>query len=322
MNVTFYGAVREVTGSMHLFTTDYDRILMDCGMFQGRRKEAAEKNRVLPFDPRVITNLVLSHAHIDHSGRIPLLTSSDFTGRVICTRPTAAACDFLLPDSAHIQESDANYLNYKSVRSVLSQMKSSHRGKKSTKRESRAIKKLLKKNRHDLDIETIDHLIRKYRLESVRPLYTVADAEQALTSFDDYPYRYPISIGREMTCTFYDAGHILGSAITVIRAQENDRHYNICYTGDIGRFDKPIIKDPTLDFIEEDTNVDLLIMESTYGDRLHEPVVDLKPRLKEILVETNDRGGTILIPSFAFGRTQELLYILHELSSLIIPTLT
>lgn len=313
MNVTFCGAVREVTGSMHLLTTDYDRILMDCGMFQGRRKEAAEKNRVLPFDPRVITNVVLSHAHIDHSGRIPLLTSSDFAGRVICTRPTAAACDFLLPDSAHIQESDANYLNYKSVRSVLSQMKSSHRGKKSTNRESRAIKKLLKKNRHDLDIETIDNLIKKYRLESVRPLYTVADAEQALTSFDDYPYRHPISIGREMRCTFYDAGHILGSAITVIRAQENDRHYNICYTGDIGRFDKPIIKDPTLDFIEEDTNVDLLIMESTYGDRLHEPVQDLKPRLKEVLQDTYNRKGTLLIPSFAFGRTQELLYVLHEL---------
>jgi metallo-beta-lactamase family protein len=267
----------------------------------------------MPFDPKVLTNVVLSHAHIDHSGRIPLLTSSDFAGRVICTRPTAAACDFLLPDSAHIQESDANYLNYKNVRSVLSQMKMSHHGKQASKGKLKEIKKLLKKNRHQLNIETINELIDKYSLESVRPLYTVAEAEQALTCFEDYPYRQPISIGREMSCTFYDAGHILGSAITVIRAQENGRHYNICYTGDIGRFDKPIIKDPTLDFIEEDTNVDLLIMESTYGDRLHAPVQDLKPHLKEVLEDTHNRKGTVLIPSFAFGRTQELLYVLHEL---------
>ncbi|UCC45028.1 MAG: MBL fold metallo-hydrolase, partial [Candidatus Zixiibacteriota bacterium] len=110
MHVTFYGAVREVTGSMHLITTEGDRILLDCGMFQGRRKESAEKNRILPFDPRIITNVVLSHAHIDHSGRIPLLAKYDFTGRVVCTRATAGACEYLLEDSAHIQASDADYL--------------------------------------------------------------------------------------------------------------------------------------------------------------------------------------------------------------------
>ena len=107
MNVTFYGAVREVTGSMHLLTTEKDRILMDCGLFQGRRRESAEKNRVVPFDPKILSNIVLSHAHIDHSGRIPMLTSRDFSGRIVCTRPTAAACEYLLLDSAHIQESDA-----------------------------------------------------------------------------------------------------------------------------------------------------------------------------------------------------------------------
>jgi metallo-beta-lactamase family protein len=139
------------------------------------------------------------------------------------------------------------------------------------------------------------------------------DAEDALSFFDGYPYQYPISIGRDMTCTLYDAGHIIGSAITVVRARDNGKEKTICFSGDIGRFDKPIIKDPTLKFEKEDRDVDLLIMESTYGDRLHEPVVDLKPRLKQILVETDDRGGTIMIPSFAFGRTQELLYILHEL---------
>jgi len=112
MEITFYGAAREVTGSMHLITTENDRILLDCGMFQGRRKETEEKNRHLPFDPQHITSLILSHAHIDHSGRIPLLTKNHFVGRILCTRATQDACEYLLTDSAHIQESDANYINY------------------------------------------------------------------------------------------------------------------------------------------------------------------------------------------------------------------
>lgn len=145
MYVTFYGAVREVTGSMHLLTTENDRILLDCGMFQGRRRESAEKNRVLPFDPRIITNLVLSHAHIDHSGRIPLLTKRKFNGRTVCTRATAHACEYLLMDSAHIQESDAAYLNYKTVRSALSEIKKTNRAKKISKRGLDSIKRLLKK---------------------------------------------------------------------------------------------------------------------------------------------------------------------------------
>jgi metallo-beta-lactamase family protein len=313
MNVTFYGAVREVTGSMHLLATDNDCVLMDCGMFQGRRKESAEKNRVMPFDPGILTNIVLSHAHIDHSGRLPVLTSRDFSGRIVCTRPTAEACEYLLLDSARIQESDANYLNYKNVRNTLSRMKTSGRGKKISKSQKSEIKNLLKKNRHDINTEVINDLIEDYHLERVEPLYTTADAEEALTYFEGNPYHHPISIGKEMTCTFYDAGHILGSAITVIRIHENGRHYNIGFTGDIGRFDKPIIKDPTLNFADEHKDIDLLIMESTYGDRLHEPVKDLKPRLKKVLEDTYNRGGTVLIPSFAFGRTQELLYILHEL---------
>lgn len=313
MNVTFYGAVREVTGSMHLLTTENDRILMDCGMFQGRRKEAAEKNRVVPFDPRILSNIVLSHAHIDHSGRIPMLTSRDFSGRIACTRPTAAACEYLLPDSAHIQESDAEYLNYKNVRNTLSRVKSSGRNKNMSKNEKSEIKKLLKKNRHQLNTEVINDLIEDFHLERVEPLYTTADADEALTYFDGNPYNHPIPIGQDMTCTFYEAGHILGSAITVIRARQNGRHYNIAFSGDIGRFDKPIIKDPALNFADDHRKIDLLIMESTYGDRLHDPVKDLRPRLKQVLQNTHDRKGTILIPSFAFGRTQELLYILHEL---------
>jgi metallo-beta-lactamase family protein len=313
MHVTFYGAVREVTGSMHLITTQQDRLLLDCGLHQGRRKEAAEKNRVLPFDPSILTTIVLSHAHIDHSGRIPLLTRRDFAGRIICTRATADACAYLLPDSAHIQQSDADYLNYKTVRAMLSTLKTSARSKKVTPAAMAGIKKQLKKNQHNLNVDTIAALIEEHRLQAVEPLYTPADAEHALTFFDGYPYHTPVTVGQDMTLTFYEAGHILGSAISIIKAKENGRTFGIGFSGDLGRFGKPILKDPCLDFAPEDRDLDLFIMESTYGDRLHEPVANLKSALKQILLENHDRGGSILIPAFAFGRTQELLYVLHEL---------
>ena len=176
MHVSFYGAVREVTGSMHLITTEQDRILLDCGMFQGRRKETKEKNTVMPFDPRILTNVVLSHAHIDHSGRLPLLTRNDFAGRIISTRATAAACEYLLPDSAHIQESDAQYLNYKVVRSALQKMEGS------AKKGKTRIKSL-KKNKHKLDVDRINELIDRFDLEGVSPLYSAEDAQEALLSW-------------------------------------------------------------------------------------------------------------------------------------------
>jgi len=311
--ITFYGAVREVTGSMHLLTTDTNRILLDCGMFQGRRKDAARKNRSLPFDPQGITSIVLSHAHIDHSGRIPLLTKNNFNGRIVCTRATHDACEYLLLDSAHIQESDAEYLNYKTVRSYLYQREKTQSKKKVSKREHNNIKKQLKKEGHQLDNEKIDKLVKKHSLDKIRPLYTIADAEQALNFFDGYPYRHSVTIGKETTCTFYEAGHILGSAISMIKTHKNGRSFTIGYTGDVGRFNKPIIKDPALYFEADDREIDLLIMESTYGDRVHEPVQDLKPQLKKVLTETFERGGTVIIPAFAYGRTQELLYVLHEL---------
>jgi metallo-beta-lactamase family protein len=276
MEVTFYGAVREVTGSMHLLSTEKDRILLDCGMFQGRRRESTEKNRVLPFDPRIITNLVLSHAHI---------------------------------------QSDAAYLNYKTVRGALAEINKSKKAKKISKRGMKNIKRLLKKDRHDLKIETINELIDQYHLEGVQPLYTREDATKAMTYFDGYPYRHTVTIGDHVTCTLYDAGHILGSGISIIKANENGRTFTVGYTGDIGRFNKPIVKDPTLDFAEGNRRVDLLIMESTYGDRLHEPTEDLKPHLEKVLVDTYNRRGTVLIPAFAFGRTQELIYLLHDLYS-------
>jgi metallo-beta-lactamase family protein len=313
MKITFYGAVREVTGSMHLIETGDNRILLDCGMFQGRRKETNEKNRTLPIDPATLTNVVLSHAHIDHSGRIPILAKNNFKGRVFCTRATADASNYLLKDSAHIQESDADYLNYKTVRSFLSELATSGPNKKISKKKLDKIKKELKKEGHQINSEKVNEVLSKYRLEGITPLYSIEDAEYALDAFEGYPYRNSAAVGKDVYCTFYEAGHILGSAISILKFRENGRQYTICYTGDIGRFNKPIIKDPALSFLGDDLDVDLMIMESTYGDRVHEPLEDLKPRLKKVFADTFGRNGTVIIPAFAYGRTQELLYLIHEL---------
>jgi metallo-beta-lactamase family protein len=313
LHITFYGAVREVTGSMHMVTTEKDHILLDCGMFQGRRKEADLKNRVLPFDPGLVTNLILSHAHIDHSGRIPLLTKNGFWGRIIGTRATTDACNYMLPDSAKIQESDAAYLNYKQLRAFLLKLESSANKTKGEQESLKKIKTILKKNRQELDQDKINSLISRHHIENVEPLYTTVEAERALDFFDGYPYRTPISIGTNLTCTLYEAGHILGSAISILKWEQNGQIFTIGYTGDIGRFDRPILKNPATHFEKPDREIDLMIMESTYGNRLHEPVTDLKPHLAQILNEAAEQRGTVLIPSFAFGRTQELLYVLHEI---------
>ncbi|NIM15635.1 MAG: MBL fold metallo-hydrolase [Candidatus Aminicenantes bacterium] len=313
MYLTSYGAVREVTGSMHLLTANNSRILLDCGMFQGRRKESNAKNRAMPIDPRILTNVVLSHAHIDHCGRIPLLTNWNFHGRVIATRATVDACHYLLRDSAHIQESDAQYLNYKTVRHFLHEKKKSAKKKKLTNKEIQTIKTLLKKGPHRIKTDVVDQWIDRFHLKSIEPLYTTADAEDALEYFEGYPYEYPVTVGKDITCTFYEAGHILGAAMSLIKAVVKGTVYRILYTGDIGRFDKPIIRNPNTVFPEEDRTIDLLVMEGTYGDREHEPVKELKNELKKVITTTVERGGSIVIPSFAFGRTQEIIYLLHEI---------
>jgi len=306
-DMTFYGAVREVTGSMHMLSTGDKRILFDCGMYQGRRKEAAEKNRHMPFDPTQVATVILSHAHIDHSGRLPLLTSKNFSGRILCTRATADACRYLLMDSAHIQESDALYLNYKLVRNALSQKGNQGGSRKANKK----ILKELKRNGHRIDFDRVAQLVKKMNIDGIEPLYTKIDAEDALEFIEGYPYRHEISLGDAATCQLYEAGHILGSSVAMVKFQDNGQSKTVCYTGDIGRYDKPILRDPSKNFNGEE--VDLLLMESTYGNRFHDAVVDLKPRLQEVLTETFERGGTVIIPSFAYGRTQELLYVIHEL---------
>jgi metallo-beta-lactamase family protein len=313
MDVTFYGAAGEVTGSMHLLDTGKDQILFDCGMFQGRRKESKEKNKIFPIDQSKITNMILSHAHIDHSGRIPVLTANGFSGRIITTRPTADALDYMLMDSGHIQESDAQYLNYKSLRSFLRQLEQNNVKQEISNKQRNSIKKMLKKNAYELNVDVIHKLQKQYELDIVTPLYTMNEARQSLGFIDGYPFNFPVTIGENTTVKFYVAGHILGSAFSVVTIKRDDKIFKILYTGDVGRFGKPILKDPTLTFDEEDRDIDLFITESTYGDREHEPVEDLESRLKKVLNDTFERGGSVIIPSFAFGRTQELIYILHEL---------
>ncbi|MFC1541240.1 MBL fold metallo-hydrolase RNA specificity domain-containing protein [Candidatus Latescibacterota bacterium] len=314
MKATFFGAVREVTGSSHLLTTEQNRILLDCGLFQGNRKRSAEKNKSFLFDPAQITNVLLSHAHIDHSGRIPLLCFDGFNGRIITTRPTHDACDFMLRDSGHIQESDAEYLNYKAARAfVLKQESRRKKNKRLTNAEIRNVKKMLKRDKWYLNKGKILEIIEQNNLPLVTPIYTQKDAEESLEQFESYPYKTPVEIGNGIQCTFYDAGHILGSAITIIEMNENGKKMTVGFTGDLGRFSVPILRDPTLEFPPEHRKLDLLIMESTYGNRFHEPVSNLGTSLADAINRTYERGGSVVIPSFAMERTQTLIYMLHEL---------
>ena len=263
MDLQFFGAAREVTGSMHLLTVCGKRILLDCGLFQGRRMEAFEKNSRFPYDPASIDSLVLSHAHIDHSGNIPQLVKQGFSGSIFCTHATQDLANIMLRDSAHIQQKDAEYVN--------------------------------KKN-------------KKKGLPDIKPLYTMEDAENCIPQFVGLGYNRPFPLTPEITLTFQDAGHILGSAIVILDIEEQGRKQRLTFTGDLGRKNLPIIRDP---FQVEAT--DILITESTYGNRFHDPIEDMKPSVLRIVKETADRGGKIIVPSFSVGRTQELVYYLHEL---------
>ncbi|MFP4447011.1 MAG: MBL fold metallo-hydrolase, partial [Desulfosudaceae bacterium] len=304
MKITFYGAAREVTGSMHMLDSGRDKILLDCGLFQGKRKDTAKKNRQAPFDPAAIVNIILSHAHIDHSGRIPLMVRQNFAGRVISTRATRDVCEYLLMDAAHIQQSDAEYLNYKAVRRALHNHAENggSSGKKAL--DADETRRLLKNGRNKLNADKINALAAELTVPLTEPLYTSSNAAAALDQFEGVPYRTPVTVGHDLTVTFYEAGHILGSAVSIIKYQGDNGEKTICYTGDLGRFGKDIIRDPNLTFLPEDRDIDLLIIESTYGNRSHGPVSDLDGKMQAVLTETQERGGTVVIPSFAYGRTQ------------------
>jgi metallo-beta-lactamase family protein len=263
MKLTFCGAAGTVTGSCHLLETGNKKILLDTGMFQGG-SEADEMNfERFRFNPAEIDMLILSHAHIDHSGRIPQLVKLGFKGKVITTFPTFELCKIMLPDSAFIQESEAEWRNRKAKRAG--------RG-------------------------------------AIEPLYTVRDAEAALKLFQPVEYNKIINIDSNISFRIKDAGHILGSGIIELWIREKDEELKLVYSGDIGNKDVPILKDPSL--IEE---ADYVIMESTYGDRLHKETQNKTLALLDIITDTIEEGGNVVIPSFAVERTQEILYILNML---------
>ncbi len=262
MQLQFHGAAQTVTGSMHLLSFNDKKVLLDCGLYQGRRQEARERNSSFPFDSRQIDCLLLSHAHLDHCGNIPSLVKAGFAGKVFCTHATRDLAIALLFDSARVQMEDARYLNA--------------------------------------------HLPADS--PEVKPLYDTNDVAECLDSFVGVDYDrkfYPVP---GMAAVFRDAGHILGSAAIVCDIEEDGRNKSICFSGDLGRPRMFILRDPY-----QVKNVDYLILESTYGSRLHEPIEKSKEILRRHIEEIYRSGGRIIVPAFAVGRTQTLIYILHHL---------
>jgi metallo-beta-lactamase family protein len=260
VRLRFIGAAREVTGSAHLVEVGGRTILLDCGLFQGRRSEVATKNRQLPHEVGSLDAIVLSHAHIDHAGRIPFLVAEGYRGGIHCTPATRDLCEVMLADSAHIQEKDAL------------------------------------------------HLAKRGR-EAVPPLYALRDVSTTMTQMRPHRYRERFEVVPGVSATFVDAGHILGSASVMLEWDEEGTRHRLGFSGDIGRSGLPIIRDP-----EPVEDVDWLIMESTYGDRDHASVAGARDQLAKVVIETVAKGGRVLIPAFAVGRTQEILYDLHQLS--------
>ncbi|HEQ70944.1 MAG TPA: MBL fold metallo-hydrolase [Spirochaetia bacterium] len=265
MNIGFYGAAGTVTGSQHLIEANGKKILLDCGLYQGKRAESFERNHTFPFTPSQVDILVLSHAHIDHSGNIPNLVKQGFQGDIYCTYATRDLAAVMLRDSAHIQEQDITYLNKKRARQGL---------------------------------------------KAATPLYETKDAVKSLEYFVGIGYGRSREIAPGITLTLHDAGHILGSAHVTLDITENgaEKPVRLVFSGDLGRNRRPIIRDP-----EPLATADVLIIESTYGDRLHEEESALEGRLREIISAAHDRGGKVIVPAFAVGRTQELVYSLNRL---------
>lgn len=250
-----------VTGTCHLITTDKYKILLDCGQFQGSKALEELNEEAFGFDPLEIDFVILSHAHIDHSGRIPLLTKRGYTGRIYCTDATADLVEIMLKDSGYIHEKEAEWANRKAERS----------GK-----------------------------------PFVQPLYTFEDAAESAKYLEPVIYGQLFDINPDIRVRFNDAGHILGSSIVELWIREGDRVSKVVFSGDLGVKNKPILRDPST--IAE---ADYLIMEATYGDRVHESSLDSLKKFFDIILKTTRRGGTVVIPSFAVGRTQELIYHLN-----------
>jgi metallo-beta-lactamase family protein len=260
--VTFHGAARTVTGSMHLIEANGYKVLLDCGLFQGRRAETRERNSRFPFDPRTINAVILSHAHIDHCGNLPNLVRQGFAGPIYCTPATRDLTAVMLADSAKIQEEDAEYLN-----------------------------------RH-----------REHGEARIEPLYRRRDAHQTIQYCYPVAYDRPHDTQMDMQIRFVDAGHLLGSAMVALTIHTSGKDYALTFTGDLGRRSLPILRDPV-----PVPPGELLISECTYGGRTHEPAELLADSLATVVERTAQRGGKLLIPAFSLGRTQTVVYFLHQL---------
>lgn len=262
MQIKFTGGAGVLTGSCHLITYNDKNILLDCGLFQGKAEVEKLNEEDFPFDPKSIDYVILSHAHIDHSGRIPLLVKKGFRGRIYASSPTYDLCTIMLMDSAHIQETEAEWKTRKALR----------KGE-----------------------------------EPLEPLYTKADAEKSLNYFKPVIYGQYEEIDDILTMRFLDAGHILGSSIVEMWFKENGETRKLVFSGDIGMTQKPIIRDPQI--VEK---ADYLILESTYGNRFHDSVEERVEKLAITILDTIKKNGTVVIPAFAVGRTQEIIYELNE----------
>lgn len=265
IELEFLGGAGTVTGSKHLLRTPDATVLLDCGLFQGRRAEARARN--LAFDPSAtpIDAVVLSHAHIDHSGALPVAYKRGYRGPIYATSATRDLCAPMLEDAAFIQAADARH-----------------------------IQKLVDEGERDV--------------APVEPLYTREDAVAVLEQMIALPYRRAHAIAPGVTLTFFDAGHVLGSAVCVLDVNDDGRHVRLAFSGDLGRHHLPILRDP-----EVPSGVDCLLLESTYGDRLHPPIDEMTSALGETIRRTIARGGKVIIPSFALERAQEIIFALKQL---------
>jgi metallo-beta-lactamase family protein len=261
MHIEFAGAAREVTGSCHILRLNGQTVLLDCGMFQGRRRETRERNVRLPCPIDEIDAVVLSHAHIDHAGRLPFLTRHGYRGPIYCTAATRDLSAVMLADSAHIQEKDAEFL--------------------------------ARRNK-----------------EVIEPLYGMRDATTTVERMIGLPYDRPFDVVPGVRATFTDAGHILGSASVALECTERGSTRRLVFSGDVGRNGLAIIRDPH----PPTGGADVVILESTYGNRDHASVDDARGQLARVITETAARGGKVLVPAFSVGRTQELVYDLHLLA--------
>ncbi len=264
MRIHFFGATRTTTGSMYLFEVNSKQLLLECGLFQGRREESIQRNCCFPFDPKQADAVVLSHAHIDHAGNLPNLCKQGYAGNIYCTFATRDLSGIMLVDSAQIQKDDAAFVSKKRA---------------------------------------------KQKLPPVEPLYSEADAEKALQQFVAFNYGRPFPVLDGVTVTFRDAGHILGAAQVVLDIREGGREFRYLFSGDVGRGNDEILRDP-----EPVENVDYLQIESTYGGREHSIRTDADETVGRMVLETLKQNGKVIIPAFSVGRTQQIVYVLHQLT--------